>query len=148
MPFKFELNHNILRRYLDGKLNHMTEIHERLKPRDKDYVIEKKYFDAFYNTNLDNILNEIKLKQRGLDNLVFVGTTVNNCVYSTMLGAAHRNYRTIAIRDCISGFSDEDLEFWFSRQMPQFLGTLVVTSENLKELLKWTTQKQIINGIW
>ncbi|MBS3152753.1 cysteine hydrolase [Candidatus Woesearchaeota archaeon] len=137
MPFKFEANKKILRRYLDSKPNLMVEIHEELKPKDLDYLVGKKYFDAFYNTNLDATLDKISKKNgKTIENLIFTGTTINNCVYSTMLGASHRNYKTIAIKDCISGFPGEDLDFWFNRQMPNFLGTVVLTAEELKTKIK------------
>ncbi len=37
-----------------------------------------------------------------------VGTTANNCVYATTLGAFQRGYKVVALRDGISSFTEED----------------------------------------
>ena len=68
-------------------------------------------------------------------NLAFTGTTLNNCVYSSLLGASQRGYHTIAVRNGISAFPDDNPEHWY-KQMNENLGTQVVTAEELMKSLK------------
>jgi len=104
---------------------------DALQPKEGDQRVEKKYFDALHNTDFDK-------KAEGLENLAFVGTTVNNCVYSSMLAAAHSDYRLIAINDGISGFSEEHHNFFLGEggQIERFLGADVITAEEFKKRLK------------
>ena len=105
------------------------QIHSDLEPQKGDLLVEKKYFDAFQTGDLQD-----KLDDR-IRNLVFTGTTLNNCVYSSLLGASQRGYHTIAVRDGISAFSDDNPAHWY-KQMNENLGTQVVTAEELMKLLK------------
>lgn len=105
------------------------QIHSDLEPQEGDLLIEKKYFDAFQTGNLEE---QIDPKIR---NLVFTGTTLNNCVYSSLLGASQRGYHTIAVKDGISTFPEDNPDHWYA-QMEQNLGTQVVGAEDLKKLLK------------
>lgn len=114
-----------------------AQLHEGLAPTEQDYVVEKQYFDACQGTDLDEVLAELAA-DRGtpIEHLAFTGTTVNNCVYSTMLGTAHRGYLPVAIRDCISGFRDTDLEFFLEYQMPKFLGAEVMTAASFESAIE------------
>ena len=94
----------------------LGEIHPDLKPQEGDIVVEKRYFDAFQTGNLDDALDP------SIENLVFVGTTLNNCVYSSLLGASQRGYHTIAVENGISAFPGDDVEHWY-KQMRENLGT-------------------------
>jgi nicotinamidase-related amidase len=95
-----------------------AEIHPELNGL-QDYTVEKKSFDAFYNTDLETILRE-----RKIDSVVLLGTTASNCVYATALGAFSRNYRVFAIREGISGF-DESSRNAFLDNIKRFLGKII-----------------------
>jgi len=105
------------------------QIHSDLEPQEGDLLVEKKFFDAFKTGNLEE-----KLDKR-IKNLAFTGTTLNNCVYSSLLGASQRDYHTIAVRNGISAFPGDNPEHWY-KQMNENLGTQVVTAEELMKLLK------------
>jgi len=68
-----------------------------------DHFVEKKGFDGFHDTELDTLLRRL-----GVDTVYIVGTTANNCVYATALGAFQRGYRVVALREGISSFTAED----------------------------------------
>jgi ureidoacrylate peracid hydrolase len=68
-----------------------------------DYYVEKQGFDGFHDSELDTLLRRL-----GVDTVYIVGTTANNCVYATALGAFQRGYKIIALRDGISSFTEED----------------------------------------
>jgi nicotinamidase-related amidase len=92
-----------------------AEIIDELKGLE-DEIIEKKTFDAFYKTNLDQILKENRIKS-----VVLAGTTANNCVYATALGAFARNYEVVALEKCISGFDEQSREA-FLTNIHKFIG--------------------------
>ena len=68
-----------------------------------DFLVEKHAFDGFHDTQLDTLLRRL-----GVDTVYIVGTTANNCVYATALGAFQRGYNIIALKDGISSFTEED----------------------------------------
>jgi nicotinamidase-related amidase len=51
--------------------------------------------DGFETTTADYYL-----KTWGIDTLIAVGFALRSCLYHTCLGARHRNYRVIMLRDC------------------------------------------------
>jgi nicotinamidase-related amidase len=51
--------------------------------------------DGFETTNADYYL-----KSWGIDTLIAVGFALRSCLYHTCMGARHRNYRVVMLRDC------------------------------------------------
>jgi nicotinamidase-related amidase len=51
--------------------------------------------DGFETTNADYYL-----KSWGIDTLIAVGFALGSCLYHTCMGARHRNYRVVMLRDC------------------------------------------------
>lgn len=111
-----------------------AEIHSDLAPKSGDHIVEKKYFDAFATGNMAQLLDKIGKVRGRIATLVFAGTTLNNCVYSSVLGAAQSGIFTIAIRDGISTSPGDDPEHWYN-QMQRYLGTQVVNAKELTEML-------------
>src|SRR3954464_14722611 len=72
-----------------------TEIVDELAPAPGDIVIRKNRYSAFYNTNLDDILEE-----RSITTLVVGGWTTSVCVESTIRDAMFRNYTCLLLTDC------------------------------------------------
>ncbi len=79
------------------------QIIEELKPLEKDIIIEKLRYDAFFGTPLDHIL-----KIYNIENLVVVGTVANICVLHTVSSARLHNYNVIVPVDAISALTDFD----------------------------------------
>lgn len=73
-----------------------AELVEGLEPRPSDIVIEKYRPDAFFNTALDALL-----RSRGLESLVFVGTTTEGCLESSVRSASYRDYYVSVIEDLV-----------------------------------------------
>jgi ureidoacrylate peracid hydrolase len=67
---------------------------DELAPREGDLVIQAHTYDKFYGTPL-----ELALRSWGVDRLIVTGVTTDVCVNSTILSAANRNYRVIAVTD-------------------------------------------------
>ncbi len=104
------------------------EIYEELTPVAGDIVVEKKYFDAFQTGDLKNKL------PGNVDTLVFAGTTLNNCVYSSLLSASQLGFKTILLEDATSSFPGDNREHWFS-QMRDNLGTDIISVSDLASRL-------------
>ena len=88
----------------------------------RDFIVEKKLYDGFYNTRLDSILRELDVK-----NVVITGTWTNACVQHTTMGAFCRGYDATILTDCCScpdeGEHDHALAY-----MKKFYGAKAINS--------------------
>ena len=78
-----------------------------------DYVIPKRRYDAFFQTDLDLTLREL-----GVDTLIVVGADTNICVLQTLAGAYFRAYKTIVAAEATATFLIGTQEYgleYFSR---------------------------------
>ncbi len=76
---------------------------EELKPEEGDFVVEKRRYSGFFQTDLDLLLREL-----GVDTLVLTGLTTNVCVKHTAADAFFRGYKVIVVEDCTGAFTLED----------------------------------------
>ena len=74
-----------------------VEIHPELGPQPSDYVVDKTRYTAFYNTNLDAILEKLQVAT-----LVVCGVTTEMCVESTIRDAFFRDYRIVLVKDAVA----------------------------------------------
>ena len=74
-----------------------AEIIEDLRPEPEDLVVRKQKYDGFIGTNLEIILGTF-----GIRYLVFVGTSTNLCVESTLRHAFFLDYFPILVSDAVS----------------------------------------------
>lgn len=81
------------------------EIVDELAPQEGETVIRKPRYDAFYETNLEELLAEW-----GIRTLVICGTVANICVHYTAASAAIRWYDVVIPRDATSALARFDLE--------------------------------------
>lgn len=75
------------------------EIHERIKPRPQDVVVEKNYWDAFQKTDLESVL-----KSYGLRRLLVVGMQTEYCMDTTIRNAFSRGYQLMGVKGCHTTF--------------------------------------------
>jgi len=99
---------------------------EELTPRDRELVVQKVRYDAFYGTSLDHFL-----RLWAIDTLVICGTVANICVHYTAASAALRWYQVIIPRDAVSALVDFDLESSLRQTAFLFAGR-VTTTEGLE----------------
>jgi len=83
-----------------------AEICTELKPEPGDIVVKKMGFSAFYNTELESVLRNIK-GRRNVDTVVICGTVTNICCESTARDAFERDYKVVFGSDVTSAWSDE-----------------------------------------
>lgn len=76
-----------------------------LGPREGDFVVTKRRYDAFFQTDLDLTLREL-----GADTLIVIGCDTNICVHHTLAGAYNRTYKTIVPAEATATFLVGDQE--------------------------------------
>lgn len=77
-----------------------VEIHPDLEREPSDYILTKPGYDAFYQTPLDDYL-----RLKGSRTLMLTGLLTDVCVWHTVSGAVHRNYKVAVIKDAVATLS-------------------------------------------
>ncbi|NGM16618.1 cysteine hydrolase family protein [Xiamenia xianingshaonis] len=67
--------------------------------REGDFIVPKRRYDGFFQTDLDLTLREL-----GVDTLVVCGCDTNICVQHTLAGAYFRTYKTVVAADACGTF--------------------------------------------
>jgi len=65
-------------------------------------VIDKHRYDAFYNTQLDTALRNVR-GPNGVDTVIIIGTVTNICCESTARSAFMRDYKVAFVGDANGG---------------------------------------------
>jgi ureidoacrylate peracid hydrolase len=81
-----------------------TDIVDELVPEEDDIVLYKHRFSGFYETELDETLTRL-----GIKNLIFTGCTTTVCVESTLRDAMFRDYHCLLLEDCTAEPIGNDL---------------------------------------
>lgn len=74
------------------------EIVDELLPKKSDYIILKRRYSGFYETDL-----EILLKGLRVDRLILMGVATNVCVRATAQDAKQKDYHVIVPKECVAG---------------------------------------------
>lgn len=108
------------------------EIIQSALPTENETVIIKKRFSSFYETKLDEVLQQNKI-----DTLFIAGFSGDVCVRMTTMDAFNRGYNLFWISDCIESLFED---YKKSEEYIQNLTKLkVVTIEEIKKI--WRTQQ-------
>jgi len=81
-----------------------VEIIDELMPQIGEHIIRKHRFSAFYQTDLELILRNIK-KEDSIDTLIICGTVSNICCESTARDAFFRDYKVVFGSDICSALT-------------------------------------------
>ena len=79
-----------------------AEVIPELEPGPDDHVFEKRTYDAFYGTGLDEHLRSL-----GVSRVVLTGLHTNMCIRHASAGALFRGYHIAVPEDCVEAFSEE-----------------------------------------
>ncbi|MGA1845714.1 cysteine hydrolase family protein [Deferribacter abyssi] len=79
---------------------------DELSPSKDDYIVEKTRYSGFFNTNLENILKDLKI-----DTIIVTGLVTNICVMYTVADAVSYGYKVLVPKDCIVGLDEKTHEF-------------------------------------
>jgi len=102
-----------------------SEIIPELKLEKNDVVIEKKWYSAFVDTELPQILEKLNA-----DTLIFVGVSTDICVQNNVAGAYFLGYNTIVPRDCTASIDEGSYEFSL-KYMKNIFGTEIISSDKV-----------------
>ncbi len=76
---------------------------DELKPTDRDFVVEKRRYSAFFQTDLHLLLRELDV-----DTLILVGLTVDICVRHTAADAFFWGFKLIVPADGTQAFTEDE----------------------------------------
>ena len=89
---------------------------EELKPSKDDFIIHKRKYNGFFQTDLD-----ISLREEGIMELELVGVCTNICVLYTAVSARMLNYKVTVLKGAVASF-DQGAHDFALKQMKDVLG--------------------------
>ena len=104
------------------------DVCDALKPEKNDIIINKTRYDAFYNTNLGNILKNKKVK-----NLIITGTMTEVCCESTARSGMFQDYNIFFCADMNYTLTEEAQENTLKGIAAHF-GDVTTTSKIMKRI--------------
>jgi len=78
------------------------QIVSELAPMPEDIIVHKRRFSAFYQTDLEIILRNIRGSKNPVDSIIICGTVTNICCESTARDAFFRDYKVVFGTDICS----------------------------------------------
>jgi ureidoacrylate peracid hydrolase len=81
-----------------------VEIYPALAPQPGEIVVKKHRYSAFFGTDLDIIL-----RGSGIETVVVIGTTTENCCHATARDAMFRDYFVVFLSDATGTFDYPDV---------------------------------------
>lgn len=79
-----------------------VKIHERvLKSSSNGKIVVKKFADAFYETNLEEVLSEL-----GVEELLICGMMTQNCITHTAISKVAEKYKVKILPDCCTTINE------------------------------------------
>ena len=97
-----------------------AEIIDSLKVEPTDYIVRKRRFSTFYDTNMEEIL-----KHEGIDEAYIVGVCTSICVMETARDLRDRDYKVYVLRQGVADFDEQAHEFALKR-MEKILGAEII----------------------
>ena len=99
-------DHEVVERWGKHAIKGTTgaEIVPELAPTKGDFVVEKRVYSGFYETNLDSLLRSL-YNGLGADTVVLVGVHTHICVRHTAASAFYRGYKIVVPRDGVQAFT-------------------------------------------
>ena len=107
-----------------------AEFVEEIKPTEKDIVITKRQWGAFYGTELD-----LQLRRRKIEMIVLCGVSTNFGVETTARDAYQRGYNQVFVVDAMAASSKEEHEATLKYIFPR-IGLLRATDDILRSIEK------------
>jgi len=75
---------------------------DELRPTVDDFIVEKRKYSAFWETNLEDLLKKLEV-----DTVVLVGVATEICVRHTAADAFYRGFKIIVPKDCVMALTKE-----------------------------------------
>ena len=107
-----------------------AEVIPELKPTEKDYVVLKRRYSSFFQTDLDNLLKEL-----GVNTVVITGLHTHMCCRHTAADAYQLNYNVVFAKDATNSFTEEDYLYGL-KYAKEVYGAEILSNKELIELFK------------
>ncbi|MFH0862833.1 MAG: isochorismatase family cysteine hydrolase [Candidatus Altiarchaeota archaeon] len=78
------------------------EVIEELYPLDGEYIVKKRRFSGFFQTDLDMLLRRLKV-----DSVVIAGVQTPNCIRATAVDAVCLDYDVVVLSDATASATEE-----------------------------------------
>ncbi len=108
-----------------------AQVVDELRPREGDYVLEKRTYSAFYETGLDLLLRSL-----GVDTVILTGLHTNICVRHTAADAFFRGYRIIVPSDAVDAFTEKEHVEGLDYLRRVYGGAEVMSSDEVIKLIR------------
>jgi nicotinamidase-related amidase len=105
-----------------------AEFVEEIRPTEKDIVISKRQWGAFYGTELD-----LQLRRRRIDTIVLCGVSTNIGVETTAREAYQHGYNQVFVTDAMAARSKDEHEATLRFIFPR-IGLIRTTDQVLRAL--------------
>ena len=76
--------------------SHWVEVDQRIQPVSGEYVVEKKFASAFFETGLDRYLRDAQV-----DTVVMAGCTTSGCIRASAIDAMQYGFHTVVVREAV-----------------------------------------------
>ena len=107
-----------------------AEVIPELPINEKDYVIPKRRYSSFFQTDLDLLLKELKV-----DTVIITGLHTHMCCRHTAADAYQNNYNVIFAKDATNSFTEEDYLYGL-KYAKEVYGAQILSNEELFQLFK------------
>ncbi len=102
-----------------------AEIIDELKPESNEYIIRKRRYSGFFQTDLGILLRELSV-----DTLILTGLDTSICIRHTAADAFFRGYKLIIPRDAVITFNPKENEEALN-YLKQVYGAEIKTSDEI-----------------
>lgn len=106
-----------------------TELMPEIAPQEGDFLVVKKRRSAFFNTDMDTLLRNMKV-----DRVIVSGVNTNTCILATIFDAFNRDYEVWVVKEAVQSMYGQDLHEFALQAIQRTLGN-VVSLQELAELL-------------
>ena len=102
-----------------------AEVIKELKPQKRDFIIPKRRYSGFFQTDMHLLLREL-----GVDTLIMTGLHANMCVRHTAADAFSWGFQIIVPTDGTEAFTEEDYQGGLA-YLKQVYGAEIKTVDNI-----------------
>jgi nicotinamidase-related amidase len=105
-----------------------------LKTSEKDHIIQKTRYSAFFNTELHHIL-----KSMAIDTLIIGGINTHACIRISAVDAFMRDFRVFIPKECVASYDSE-----YHKSSMKYLSKRIAMVLGLEEMIKRIEQNDML----
>lgn len=102
-----------------------AKVISELEPKEGDFVIRKRRYSGFFQTDLDLLLRELHV-----DQVILTGIDTNICVRHTAADAFFMGYRIIVVNDAVASWDGREESEKGIKYMSTIYGAGSITTDN------------------